>query len=44
VGPYIVDFYCPEYGVVIELDGGHHALPMTRLLMSNGPPISKVRG
>ena len=26
VGPYIVDFCCPERELVIELDGGHHAL------------------
>ena len=25
VGPYIVDFYCPEKGVVIEIDGDVHA-------------------
>ncbi|MBI2345673.1 MAG: endonuclease domain-containing protein [Deltaproteobacteria bacterium] len=25
VGPYIVDFYCPERGVVIEIDGDVHA-------------------
>ncbi|MGH8447220.1 MAG: endonuclease domain-containing protein, partial [Solimonas sp.] len=25
VGPYIVDFACPERGLVIELDGGQHA-------------------
>lgn len=24
IGPYIVDFYCPEKHLVIELDGGHH--------------------
>lgn len=24
VGPYIVDFYCPEKGVVIEVDGNTH--------------------
>ena len=25
IGPYIVDFYCPEYRVIVELDGaGHH--------------------
>ncbi len=23
--PYIVDFLCPEAGVVVELDGGQHA-------------------
>lgn len=26
VGRYIVDFCCPEHALVIELDGGHHAL------------------
>ncbi|MEW6248864.1 MAG: endonuclease domain-containing protein [Nitrospirota bacterium] len=25
IGPYIVDFCCPERFVVIELDGGHHS-------------------
>jgi len=25
IGPYIVDFCCPEHGLVVELDGGHHA-------------------
>jgi len=25
VGPYIVDFICPEKNVVIEVDGGQHA-------------------
>src|SRR5437868_1321819 len=24
LGPYIVDFYCPECGLVIELDGERH--------------------
>ncbi|MFA4873219.1 MAG: endonuclease domain-containing protein [Patescibacteria group bacterium] len=24
VGRYVVDFYCPEKRIVIELDGGHH--------------------
>ena len=24
-GRYIVDFYCPEAGLVVELDGGQHA-------------------
>jgi very-short-patch-repair endonuclease len=27
VGPYIVDFYCPEVGLVIELDGSPHFGP-----------------
>src|SRR3989442_7941169 len=25
IGRYIVDFFCAEYRLVIELDGGHHA-------------------
>jgi very-short-patch-repair endonuclease len=25
IGKYIVDFYCPEKGLVIELDGSQHA-------------------
>ncbi|MDR2968894.1 MAG: endonuclease domain-containing protein [Tannerellaceae bacterium] len=24
IGPYIVDFYCPEIGLIIELDGQVH--------------------
>ena len=24
VGRYILDFYCPEYGIAIEVDGGQH--------------------
>jgi very-short-patch-repair endonuclease len=24
IGAYIVDFYCPDYCLVIEVDGGHH--------------------
>ncbi len=26
IGPFIVDFYCPERALVVELDGGHHAI------------------
>jgi very-short-patch-repair endonuclease len=25
IGPYVVDFYCPEARLIIELDGGQHA-------------------
>ena len=25
IGPYIVDFYCPELSLVIEVDGDSHA-------------------
>lgn len=24
IGKYIVDFYCAEKGLIVELDGGHH--------------------
>lgn len=24
IGPYVLDFYCPEVRVAIELDGGYH--------------------
>jgi len=27
VGPYILDFYCPQMRVAIELDGGQHNRP-----------------
>jgi type I restriction enzyme, R subunit len=27
LGPYVADFYCPEAGLVIELDGGAHSQP-----------------
>ena len=30
VGPYIVDFFCAEAGLVVELDGGRHAEPEGR--------------
>ena len=28
VGPFIVDFCCTEAKVIVELDGGHHALSL----------------
>jgi very-short-patch-repair endonuclease len=27
VGPYVVDFCCRERKVIVELDGGQHAVP-----------------
>lgn len=27
IGPYIVDFACPEHKLIIELDGSQHARP-----------------
>ncbi|MCK6686066.1 MAG: DUF559 domain-containing protein [Thermoanaerobaculia bacterium] len=31
VGPYFLDFYCPEARLAIELDGGQHAEDEQRL-------------
>jgi very-short-patch-repair endonuclease len=25
IGPYIVDFFCPQHRLVVEVDGGQHA-------------------
>jgi very-short-patch-repair endonuclease len=30
IGPYIVDFYCPEEKLVIELDGSVHDEPLVK--------------
>lgn len=30
IGPYIVDFVCPEKKVIVEIDGGQHNLPNER--------------
>jgi len=42
IGPFIVDFACVEYRLVIEVDGGHHAVreaadaARTKYLRCNG--------
>jgi len=30
VGPYIIDFYCPQQSLAIELDGGQHNMEEAR--------------
>ena len=25
IGPYIVDFFCPQHRLIVEVDGGQHA-------------------
>ena len=25
MGPYVVDFFCPDAKLIVEIDGGHHA-------------------
>jgi very-short-patch-repair endonuclease len=30
LGPYILDFYCPDLKLVVELDGGQHDFPEAR--------------
>ncbi len=27
IGPFIADFYCPEFNLVVELDGKYHESP-----------------
>ena len=27
IGPYVVDFYCPQLKLIIEIDGGYHDDP-----------------
>ena len=27
IGPYIVDFFCPEKKLIVEVDGGQHSSP-----------------
>jgi very-short-patch-repair endonuclease len=31
IGAYVADFACPEIGLIIELDGGQHNLPVHQL-------------
>ena len=30
IGPYIVDFFCPDGKLIVEVDGGQHALDAAR--------------
>ena len=30
IGPYVVDFFCPERNLIIEVDGGQHAVQASR--------------
>jgi very-short-patch-repair endonuclease len=45
----VVDFYCPELRLALELDGGHHATPqqrardLARTAMLNARGIRVVR-
>jgi len=49
VGPYILDFYCPEQKFAVELDGGQHNQPENiaydaeRTAFLTGHGISVVR-
>jgi very-short-patch-repair endonuclease len=31
LGPYIVDFFCPEHRLIVELDGDHHGFDAVQL-------------
>ena len=47
IGPYIVDFFCPKLKLIIELDGGQHALTLdhdkrrTAWLNANGYTVQR---
>jgi len=49
IGPYIVDFYCAEKKLIIEVDGGIHALRQTydaqreAFLHQNGYTVVRVK-
>jgi len=49
VGPYILDFYCPDQKLAVELDGGQHNQPENiaydaeRTAFLSGHGISVVR-
>lgn len=32
IGDYIVDFLCPDYGLIIEVDGAYHSEPRQEAL------------
>ena len=50
IGPYIVDFYCPEMKLAVEVDGQSHFTPeqiekdsiRTKFIESNGLQIVRV--
>ncbi len=42
VGRYVVDFYCPEKRIAIELDGGHHTEKTNLLLDAERDKALKV--
>jgi len=48
-GPYILDFFCPEINLAVELDGGQHNLPdgreydTTRTNYLNAHGVEEVR-
>ena len=51
IGPYILDFYCPEAGLAVEVDGAGHGLPdqhrhderRTAWLAERGVRVLRVR-
>jgi type I restriction enzyme, R subunit len=44
IGLYIVDFYCPEYGIVVELDGEIHHLAVNKQKDKERDLSLKVQG
>lgn len=44
IGPYILDFYCPEIKTAIELDGGQHNNPKEKLYDAVRSEYLKAQG
>ena len=44
LGPFILDFYCPERKLAIELDGGQHFEPARRAYDSRRSEFLTARG
>ena len=43
IGKYIVDFYCPELRLVIEIDGYQHFCPITLSMITGAQLILRRR-
>ncbi len=37
IGQYVVDFYCAEKKIIIEIDGGHHMQQQTQQITRGTP-------
>ena len=44
VGPYILDFYCCERRIAVELDGGEHSIPEQQVRDSERSEALRAEG